>query len=226
MPLRVLVTGFEPFDGAPFNPSGEAARALDGRTVTVLVNGRRRSGGVTGRVLPVLWTDAGALLVQHIGALNPHIVISVGMAAATFRVEQRADDAQIDHTDNLHRPPPSPRDRPTRFRDTRLPVASIERAIQSLGASVESSRDAGGFICDKVFLALMDTYHSRPAAMRLFRAGFIHVPNDRFVVQGRSIQPLASAGQIPQSLVNEALLAAIAATLQDLTDAEFQQTQP
>jgi len=32
-PRHVLLTGFEPFDGDPVNPSGEVAKQLDGRVI-------------------------------------------------------------------------------------------------------------------------------------------------------------------------------------------------
>lgn len=224
MPLRVLVSGFEPFDQSPYNPSGEAARALDGAHATALSGGRLRSGTVLGRVLPVLWTVAGNQLVQLIRTLHPHIVISTGMALGTFRVEQRADDAQIDHADNHQHRPAHPRASPTRFRATRLPVAAIEQAIRAAGGNATPSTDAGGFICDNVFLALMDAFYSSSPPMRMFRAGFIHVPNDAFITRSGFVS--SQQGAIPQSTVNAAILAAVQATIADLSDAEYQQTQP
>lgn len=224
MPLRVLVSGFEPFDHSPYNPSGEAARALDGTHVTALSGGRQRSGNVLGRVLPVLWNVAGNQLVQLIRTLHPHIVISTGMAAGTFRVEQQADDAWVDHRDNHRRRPRHPRTSPTRFRATSLPVAAIEQAIRTAGGNATPSTNAGGFICDNVFLALMDAFYSSSLPMRMFRAGFIHVPNDTFITRPGFVS--SQQGAIPQSTVNAAIRAAVEATIADLSDAEYQQTQP
>jgi pyroglutamyl-peptidase len=224
VPLRALVTGFEPFGDSPYNPSGEAARALDGRSAQGLVNGRQRSGVVIGRVLPVLWTVAGEELVSLVRSLRPHIVVSLGMAADTFRVEQRADDAQIDATDNHGRRPPSPRAEPTRSFPTRLPVAAIERAIRRAGGAVSPSEDAGGFICGDVFFALMATYRSSAAELGLLRAGFIHVPNDRFVARP-GVRPFAK-GWITQAALDDAVLAAVAAAIADLTPEEYGQIRP
>jgi hypothetical protein len=51
--LRVLVTGFNPWAGATYNPSGEVARQLHGRTLSGAEFGYPHKGKVRGLVLDV-----------------------------------------------------------------------------------------------------------------------------------------------------------------------------
>lgn len=201
MSLRVLVTGFEPFGGAPRNPSGDAARALHGRTARA-----GRAFTVTGHVLPVLWDVAAAQLLALVREVDPQVVLCLGMAQGTFRVERFADDARRATQDNGGRLPDPPRPAPTIRLATRLPVARVEAALAAAGAPVESSEDAGGFLCNEVFFALMSACHE--GLLRgVRRAGFLHVPNDRHVPEA-----------MPQAALEAAVEAAIQATLEDLEE--------
>ncbi|MCC6552482.1 MAG: pyroglutamyl-peptidase I [Polyangiaceae bacterium] len=193
MPLRVLLTGFEPFHGAPRNPSGDAARALDGARI------EPPGAEVIGRVLPVLWDVAAARLRALVAEVRPHVALSLGMAQGTFRVERVATDARRPIEDNAGRLPSPLREAPTVALPTRLPVERLEAAIAAAGGPVEPSEDAGGFLCNEVFLALLRAMDGAPG---LLRAGFLHVPNDRHVPE-----PIA------QESVNAAVLAALRATL-------------
>jgi len=198
MPIRVLVTGFEPFHGALRNPSGDAARALDGRLV--LADGSP-AGEVAGRVLPVLWDVAAAELLALVRAMDPAIVICTGMAQGTFRVERFADDARRASPDNAERLPDPPRPARSVRLETGLPVAQVEAAIAAAGGPVEPSEDAGAFICNEVFFALMSAVRGG-ACPGVRRAGFLHVPNDRHV-----------PGVIAQETVEAAIEAAVRETL-------------
>ncbi|MDI1445228.1 hypothetical protein [Polyangium sp. 6x1] len=210
MPLRILVTGFEPFGGAPHNPSGDAARALDHTTFTVHTGSAPRVASVRSLLLPVLWDDAAESLVAHIEATRPHVVISLGMAQRRFRVERIAGNARMNRPDNRHRYPRPERAQATLTFPTRLPVEPIEHAIREIGGEVEPSTHAGGYICDDVFFALMQTHQEHGTRLGLLRAGFIHVPNDRIV-----------PSVLPQETLNEAILAAARVTVQNLTAEEL-----
>jgi pyroglutamyl-peptidase len=199
--LRILVTGFEPFGGAARNPSGDAARDLDQRDVTTAGG---RSGRIAARVLPVRWDVAAQGLAAAIADVAPHIVLCLGMAADTFRVEQLADDARVPLADEAGVVPSA---RPaTRRIPTRLPVAAVERAIRAVvgPAWVSSSTDAGGFVCNEVFYALVSGYPT------LLRAGFVHTPTHAVV-----------PAEVPEARVGAAILAALAAIVDDVTGDEL-----
>jgi pyroglutamyl-peptidase len=213
MPLIVLLTGFEPFGGASYNPSGETALALNLDDVDAPAPDGIRMARIIGVRLPVLWARSAALLEGAVQKVRPDVVISLGEGDTTFRVEQFADDVRIHAPDNRGVYSSSEHTARTTALPTGLPIARIEAAIGR--SSVSSSADAGGFICNEVFFRLMQFFQQPLTRGRLVRAGFIHVPNHTVVPH-----------PMPQAAVNRAIVAAIRATLQDLSPTEYQRTQP
>jgi pyroglutamyl-peptidase len=211
------MTGFEPFDGASYNPSGEAVLALDGRVASTATSGGARSGVIHGVSLPVIWERSAAivrgLLQTH---HSPHIVICLGEGDTSYHVEQLADDVRGPYLDNDHHLSRHPHATRTQTLPTMLPRADIEAAIAATpGASIAPSTDAGGFICNQVFYELMRTLRAPAVRRRTFRAGFIHLPNHTVV-----------PSPISQTSVNDIVMLAIEVTLRSLTAAEYARTQP
>jgi pyroglutamyl-peptidase len=165
----VLVTGFEPFGGDARNPSGEIARALDGRTIA----GRT----VVGAVLPCVFGASVTDLKKHLRAHRSEAVICLGLAGGRAgippeRVAINLEDAPI--ADNAGAQPsdrPVVRGRPAAYFST-LPVKAIVAALRESGVPAELSTTAGTFVCNHVFYALMHALRGKRGA----RGGFIHVP--------------------------------------------------
>jgi pyroglutamyl-peptidase len=166
----VLLTGFDPFDGAAINPSWEAVRRLDGWTG----EGFR----VEVRELPCVFGDAAEALRGVVDALRPDLVIAVGQAGgrpeiSIERIAINVDDARI--PDNAGRQPvdlPIVAGGPAAYFTT-LPIKAMAAAIRARGIKAGVSQTAGTFVCNHVFYALMHHLRERGQAVK---AGFIHVP--------------------------------------------------
>lgn len=166
--VRVLLTGFEPFDGAAHNPSSAAARAA------VDILGRQ---GISARAveLPCTFAGAGPALRDALAAARPEVVVAVGLAGGTpaVRVERVAlnlQDARI--PDNAGEQPadrPVRREGPTAHLAT-LPVKRAVARVRASGVPAEPSLSAGTFVCNHVMYLLLDG----PGTAR--SAGFVHVP--------------------------------------------------
>lgn len=164
----ILLTGFEPFNGAAINPSWEAARALDGWSGPGFT--------VAARQLPCVFGAANDALRTAVSTLRPDIVIAVGQAGGRSeisleRVAINVDDASI--RDNAGAQPvdvPIVADGPAAYFST-LPVKAIVRALRLRGFPAGVSQTAGTFVCNHVFYGLM--HHTAGQALK---AGFIHVP--------------------------------------------------
>jgi len=164
----VLLTGFEPFNGATINPSWEAARALDGWSGPGFA--------VAARQLPCVFGSALDVLRDAVAETRPDIVIAVGQAGGRSeisleRVAINVDDATI--RDNAGAQPvdtPIVADGPAAYFCT-LPVKAIVRALRLRGFPSGVSQTAGTFVCNHVFYGLMHHLVGQPV-----RAGFIHVP--------------------------------------------------
>jgi pyroglutamyl-peptidase len=178
MTKTVLLTGFEPFNGADVNPSWEAARALDGWSGPGFQ--------VAARELPCVFGRANLALFDAIDALQPDIVIGVGLAGGRHeisveRVALNVDDAGI--PDNAGQQPVDATiadGGPAAYFST-LPIKAIVRALRLRGFPAGVSQTAGTFVCNHVFYGLMQ--HAQGRGMK---AGFIHVPFLPQQVAGRA----------------------------------------
>jgi pyroglutamyl-peptidase len=181
----ILVTGFEPFGGETVNPSGEIARALDGRVL-----GRRR---ITGAVLPCVFGAANAELRRLVRTVRPELVICLGQAGGRAeitpeRVAINVDDARI--PDNAGAEPVDERivARGPAAYWSALPIKAIVAALRKDGIPAAVSQTAGTFVCNHVFYGLMHELHRR----RGVRGGFIHVPFLPEQTKGEPSLPLAT----------------------------------
>lgn len=174
--MRVLLTGFEPFDGASVNPSWEAVRGLEGWTFDV------EGWGVSvhARQLPCVFGRALKTLDAALDELQPQVTICVGQAGGRSaftpeRVAINVDDGRI--KDNAGVQPvdePIVAGGPAAYFST-LPIKAIVQAVRAAGLAAEVSNTAGTFVCNHVFYGLMHRMAQREGADAT-RAGFIHIP--------------------------------------------------
>jgi pyroglutamyl-peptidase len=168
----VLVTGFEPFDQDPVNPSWEVARALDGW----VCEGRT----VRAVQLPCVFGQAIEALDAALAAGAPQLVVSLGLAGGRTewspeRVAVNCDDARI--PDNAGRQPIDQAvvaGGPVGYFSS-LPIKAIVQALRAAGLPASVSNTAGSFVCNHIFYALMHRLATRPA-LAATRGGFVHVP--------------------------------------------------
>jgi pyroglutamyl-peptidase len=164
----VLLTGFEPFNGATINPAWEAVRSFKGwidedYMVEILQ-------------LPCVFGQANRVLCGAVDEIRPDIVLCVGQAGgrADLTVERVAiniDDAPI--VDNDGQQPvdaPIAPDGPSAYFAT-LPVKAIVAAMRERDLRASVSQTAGTFVCNHVFYGLMHHLQDKEVT-----GGFIHVP--------------------------------------------------
>jgi pyroglutamyl-peptidase len=168
MKKTVLLTGFEPFNGATINPAWEAVRALKGWMEDDFL--------VEVLQLPCVFGFANRVLCGAVDEIKPDVVICVGQAGGRAdltleRVAINVDDAPI--ADNDGQQPidaPIAVDGPAAYFAT-LPVKAIVGAMQERDLRASVSQTAGTFVCNHVFYGLM--HHLQGTEMT---GGFIHVP--------------------------------------------------
>jgi pyroglutamyl-peptidase len=154
----VLVTGFEPFGGSDVNTSQIVADAL---------------GGV---VLPVSYARAADALRDAVRAADPDVVICFGQAdRESISVEQFAhnlDGSESEDNDGVVSSAEIDPKGPVAYRST-LPVDEIVAVLRAEDIPAEASRDAGGFLCNRVFYLLMRTLEEEHPGTA---GGFVHLP--------------------------------------------------
>ncbi|MGK4585643.1 pyroglutamyl-peptidase I [Kitasatospora sp. HPMI-4] len=184
---RVLLTGFEPFDGAVLNSSWEAVRLAAGNPPDGLE--------VIPRRLSCVFGQAADELRAAVRDSEPDLVVCVGQAdgrpdLSVERIAVNIDDARI--PDNAGRQPvdqPVVPGGPAGYFAT-LPVKACVAAIRAAGLPASLSHSAGTFVCNHVFYALMHLLAARYPAVR---GGFVHVPALPSQVLGRAVPSLPSS---------------------------------
>lgn len=170
-PLRVLLTGFEPFEQEALNPSWDAVRALDGWKV-----GRAT---VHARLVPCVFGDAIDALLAAMDELRPQLVLCIGQAGGRTeftpeRVAINIDDART--ADNKGQEPidvPVVPGAPAAYFST-LPIKAMVRELRAAGVPASVSNSAGTFVCNHIFYGLMHRIATHPVPG--LRGGFIHIP--------------------------------------------------
>jgi pyroglutamyl-peptidase len=165
---KVLLTGFEPFGGASFNPSGAVVQEI----------GRHGIDGVEiiTAVLPVEFKRSAEILIDLIKTHQPSVVISLGQAEGRDfigpeKVAINLADARI--ADNagvkLENQKVDPNAADGYF--STLPIRAIVDAISALGINAKVSYSAGAFICNEIFFTAQSFLQASAVI-----SGFIHLP--------------------------------------------------
>jgi pyroglutamyl-peptidase len=184
MTTTVLVTGFEPFDGASVNPSAEVAKRLDGR----------RLGGaeIRAAVLPVHHAGAAEAVAALLDALDPGAVVHLGLAAerpqiALERIAINLMDYSIpDNAGWQARDEPCVAGGPAAYWST-LPLRAMLEAVQAAGVPAYLSATAGTYLCNFVMYTTLYALAGRAEARP---AGFIHLPRlPSMVAPGKPDEP-------------------------------------
>lgn len=177
-PRILLLSGFEPFGGDGFNPSGGIAWSLDREGL---------SGGVQihGITLPVNGPAAWEKLARNIRQLEPHWIIATGVSGrAELSIETTAwNEADYRLPDNLGEQPqgvkimergPASLVSPAAL-DLLAGTTRLEPPPGVPALAVRGSHDPGRFVCNFLYYRLLHLTRraNHPAHQR---AAFWHLP--------------------------------------------------
>jgi pyroglutamyl-peptidase len=165
---RVLLVGFGPFPGAPFNPSAAVVKALARRRRPALAD-----IDLSAHVLATAYAAADHDLPRWL-AEKPDIVLMFGLAGRrrALCIETRARNAvSVLFPDaSGHRPQRAtidPKKPPAR--NGRAPFARLLGAVRAGAVPARLSRDAGRYLCNYAYWLALE--HSRGALVQ-----FVHIP--------------------------------------------------
>ncbi len=167
--MKILVTGFEPFNHDTVNPAWEAVSRLEDRVAGAEILRLR---------VPTVFYRSIQVIRDAMDRTQPDAVLSVGQAGgrAMITVERvgiNLDDAVIaDNEGNQPVDEPIFADGADGYFST-LPNRAIVEAIRARGIPASLSDTAGTFVCNHVLYGVQ--YHIRRDFPQM-RSGFIHIP--------------------------------------------------
>jgi pyroglutamyl-peptidase len=170
--LRILVTGFGPFPGAPFNPTEPLVKRL-----TQLRRPALDGVALTGHIFHVTYQTVDRELPELIAQLNPQALLMFGLATRTahLRIETRARNAVTTHLADAdgNRSQKSSIVRGADAMPFGPHTANLLHAARATGIDTRLSRDAGAYLCNYLSWRAIEATQ-QPAGPAL--ASFIHVP--------------------------------------------------
>lgn len=196
--LRVLVTGFGPFPGAPTNPTMPLVARL-----TELRRPALDAVELTGHIFHVTYQTVDRELPELIARLHPQALLMFGLAGRTayLRVESRARNAvatlRPDADGNLA----GKGSIVSGGADALMfgpHTARLLRAARATGIDARASRDAGSYLCNYLSWRAIEATQT-PGGPAL--AAFIHVPllarngAAREGASGITLEQLVDAGE-------------------------------
>jgi len=183
--MKILISGFEAFDGDLFNPSEELVYDLSKKD---------HPFELFSVLLPVSFEDSFERMRSEIERVHPDVVLSFGLAKSRnlLSVERVAINwMEAQRPDNLGFQPRGERisvDGPDAF-FSNLPVNALAQASLEAGVPTAVSNTAGTFVCNYLMFKLTEF-----CKRNHIRSGFIHVP------MRRQLNSSLEDGMTPESL--------------------------
>jgi pyroglutamyl-peptidase len=188
----ILLTGFGPFPGAPFNPTEPLVAALLRRRNPAFANVRR-----VAHIFRVSYQAVDRELRELLTREKPDVLVMFGLAvgARHLRIETRARNAitravpdaagEVPASSSIDAGSPA-------ALTLRVPALRLLQAARATGMPTAISRDAGSYLCNYLCWRAAEAC-GQPGMPRI--AAFVHVPLTR-----RIARPPASLRRPPFTL--------------------------
>ncbi len=181
---KILITGFEPFDGGDSNPSQILVENYKNEIEEI---------EVSKLILPVVFGKALTILKKEAFLLNPDYILCFGLNAKASEINlevlaHNLDEARI--ADNEGNKPEGEKifaEGAATLAST-LPIKEMEDALLAAQIPVAISRDCGRYVCNHIFYGIRHIIDEKK--MRA-KAGFIHLPEFEKVSEGEQARGLA-----------------------------------
>lgn len=180
--MKILLTGFEPFDDFVKNSSYESIKVFHDTSIDRFK--------IVAKELPVSYRRAGSWLEKYIKQYIPKIAISFGMGTESIQFESIALNINYaTKKDNdgiiLKNEKPIILNGPIAYFST-LPYKKIYNTLKRNRVSIVKSFHAGTYLCNNIFYHLM--HFSKKYG--IVRAGFFHIPPTKDCVKKGYNKPI------------------------------------
>lgn len=167
--MKILVTGFDPFDKDEINPSYEAVKLLEDKI---------NDAEIIKVEIPTVFSKSINFLEKKIIETQPDVVLCIGQAGGRFdisveRVAINIDDARIEDNEGNQ-----PIDEKI-YKDgenayfSSLPIKAMVKNMKDNHIAANISNTAGTFVCNHIMYGLLYLIDKKYPNIK---GGFIHVP--------------------------------------------------
>ena len=167
--MKILVTGFDPFDKEPINPAIEAVKLLPDTIA---------GAEIIKLEIPTVFHKSADVVAEKMREVQPDVVLNIGQAGGRTgltpeRVAINQYDARIeDNEGNQPVDVPIQEDgQPAYF--SKLPIKAMVEAIHEAGLPAAVSNTAGTFVCNHI---MYQTLYLVDKEFPDVKAGFMHIP--------------------------------------------------
>lgn len=167
--MKVLVTGFDPFDKDTINPAYEAVKKLPNKI---------KGAEIIKLEIPTSFKRSETIIEEAIEKYSPNIILSVGQAGGRneITIEKVAInllEARIKDNDG-YQPIDAPikEDGETAY-FTNLPIKGMVKHINENNIPASISYTAGTFVCNSVMYNILYLINKK---YNNLKGGFMHVP--------------------------------------------------
>ena len=175
--MKVLVTGFDPFDGESVNPAFEAVKLLPDKIA---------DAEIIKLEIPTVFTRSAEVVEKAIEEYQPDIVLSIGQAGgrSCVTVEKVAinlAEARIPDNDGEQPLDQALREDGDTAYFATVPVKAMVANMRKHGIPAHISYTAGTFVCNSVMYHVLYLLDKKFPGVH---GGFIHVPYESCHVIG------------------------------------------
>lgn len=167
--MKILLTGFDPFDGEKINPALEAVKEVKNQ-----ISGAE----IIKLEIPTVFKKGAKTIFDKIEEINPDVVLSIGQAGGRSAITVEfvginwADGRIEDNEGNQPKGEKIFEDGENAYFAT-IPVKAIVENIKKNNIPAFLSYTAGTFVCNEVLYSVL--YYINKNKKNI-RSGFIHVP--------------------------------------------------
>ena len=167
--MKILVTGFDPFDGEKINPAIEAVKRLPDTI---------KNAEIIKLEIPTAFNKCAEIVEKKIAEEKPDYVLNIGQAGGRAaitpeRVAININDGQIPDNDGYRPLGEAIREDGDAAYFTQLPIRAEVKAVRDAGLPAEISNTAGTYVCNHIFYQVQ---YMRAKKFPYIKAGFIHIP--------------------------------------------------